>query len=130
MIALDTNILVRFFVRDDEAQAMKARALINASRVLVLATVLMETEWVLRSRYGFSRERISAAFADLCGLNSVILDQPLLIERGLAAFAADMDFADALHLAGSDAAETFATFDADLARKATDVSGFLPVVAP
>lgn len=130
MIALDTNILVRFFVRDDETQALKARALINASSVLVLTTVLMETEWVLRSRYGFSREHISAAFADLCGLNSVILDHTLLIERGLTAFAAGMDFADALHLAGSDAAEAFATFDADVARKATGVAGFLPVIEP
>lgn len=50
MIALDTNILVRFFVRDDEGQALKARALIAASQVLILTTVLMETEWVLRSR--------------------------------------------------------------------------------
>lgn len=79
---------------------------------------------------GFSRDRIAAGFADLCGLDAVTLDQPLLIERGLAGFAGGLDFADALHLASSDAADAFATFDLALTRRAANVPGFIPIVMP
>ena len=59
MLGIDTNVLVRFLLRDDETQFQKAKKLIQqevtAGRgVLVSQLVLLETEWVLRSRYGFS----------------------------------------------------------------------------
>jgi len=53
MIAVDTNVLVRFLVRDDAKQAARAAALIQANEIWVCKTVLLETEWVLRSLYGF-----------------------------------------------------------------------------
>ena len=64
MLGVDTNVLVRFLVRDDEAQFEKARKLIKREvaagrRVFVNQLVLMETEWVLRSRYLWPRIRSS-----------------------------------------------------------------------
>ena len=51
MIAFDTNLLVRLAVNDDEYQADIAEQLINNSEVFISRTVLLETEWVLRSVY-------------------------------------------------------------------------------
>jgi predicted nucleic-acid-binding protein len=61
MLGIDTNVLVRFLVRDDEVQYEKTRRLIKRElaagrRVFVNQLVLMETEWVLRSRYSVSKK--------------------------------------------------------------------------
>jgi len=63
MIALDTNVLIRFLVRDDEEQFERAERLIRrAARagepVFISLLVLLETEWVLRSRYKLSKAEI------------------------------------------------------------------------
>ena len=52
MVGLDTNVQVRFLVRDDEPQFARARRLIQhgAARgepVLISLLVLLATEWVL-----------------------------------------------------------------------------------
>ena len=52
MKALDTNVVVRYLTGDDPAQAARARAAVDAGPVFVPVTVLLESEWVLRSRYG------------------------------------------------------------------------------
>ena len=51
MIAFDTCILVRFLADDDQVQADLAEALMRDNTVFLPRTVLLETEWVLRSRY-------------------------------------------------------------------------------
>ena len=63
MLGLDTNVLVRFLVRDHEAQFERARRLIKREvgapeKVLISLLVLLETEWVLRSRYGLRKNQI------------------------------------------------------------------------
>jgi predicted nucleic-acid-binding protein len=118
MIAVDTNIVVRLLVRDDPAQAAHATALVRDNRVLLLTSVLLETEWVLRSRYRVPRGTILDGLRRLVGLDQVTLDQPAIATRALDAFAAGLDLADALHLAGSGAATEFATFDRALAHRA------------
>ena len=55
MLGLDTNVLVRYLVQDDRRQYEKARRLIqreagNGEPVLISLLVLLEVEWVLRSR--------------------------------------------------------------------------------
>lgn len=66
MLGIDTNVLVRYLVADDEAQFDKARRLIRREtaagrKLMVSLLVLLETEWVLRSRYGYGK----AAFAEI-----------------------------------------------------------------
>jgi predicted nucleic-acid-binding protein len=100
MIGIDTNVLVRFLVRDDERQFEKAQALIRreANRgeaVLISQLVLLEAEWVLRSRYTLSKSDILRAFSGL--LDSVeftiedepSLEQALFLWRDSAAELAD-----------------------------------------
>ena len=77
MLGIDTNVLVRFLVHDDEAQFLRAQKLIRreiaAGRpVFVSLLVLLETEWVLRSRYDVSKVEVIATISAL--LNSVDVD--------------------------------------------------------
>ena len=55
MRAVDTNVIVRYLTGDDEVQATRARAVVDAGQVFVSTTVLLESEWVLRSVYAFSK---------------------------------------------------------------------------
>lgn len=73
MIAVDTNILIRYFVRDDTRQAAIAQALISGNDVWVPKTVILETEWVLSHLYGFSLARIVEVIRKLAGLPTVFL---------------------------------------------------------
>jgi predicted nucleic-acid-binding protein len=131
MIAVDTNIVVRFVVRDDEAQAQKARALFE-NRVFLAATVLMESEWVLRNSYSLRRGGIADALDGLCGLASIVLDQPELVQQAIEAYRKGLDFADALHVLGADAAqvERFLTFDAALIKRARKLTRSLRIERP
>ncbi len=63
MMAVDTNVLVRFLVRDDAAQAEAVhrrlkRAEADREVLFIPLTVLLETIWVLESAYGKGREEI------------------------------------------------------------------------
>lgn len=58
MLAVDSNVIVRNLTREHAEQFAKARALILGEDVYVCTTVLLETEWVLRRGYRFSRERV------------------------------------------------------------------------
>jgi predicted nucleic-acid-binding protein len=129
MIALDTNVVVRFLTADDAAQARRARRLIESNEVLVPATVLLEAEWVLRAGYGFGQEQIQTCFLALLGIPTLHTDAPDRVNQALDWYAAGLDFADALHLAFSQSAEQFATFDDKLVKRADRIDG-VTVVAP
>lgn len=122
MIAVDTNVVVRFLVRDDAAQAAAAGGLIRANEIWVSKTVLLETEWVLRSLYGFSQETLGKALRALAGLETVRLEDELAVAKALDWLQAGIDFADALHLSSTGDATKFATFDRKLARQANRVT--------
>jgi predicted nucleic acid-binding protein len=81
--------------------------------------VLLETEWVLRSLYGFSPESLAGALRALAGLRTVFLEDELAVAKALDWLKEGLDFADALHLASAGNAGRFATFDRKLARQAS-----------
>jgi predicted nucleic-acid-binding protein len=128
VIALDTNVIVRFLVNDDRAQAGRARALIARGGVLVGTTVLLEAEWVLRSAYGFPPADIQRFFRALLGLPGLATDDPNRMAQALDAYEAGFDFADALHLAFAGAVVSFATLDIRLARRARRHGGMKVIV--
>jgi predicted nucleic-acid-binding protein len=123
MIAVDTNVLVRFLVRDNPTQAARAAALIQANEIWVSKTVLLETEWVLRSLYGFSPESLAGALRALAGLSTVFLEDGLAVAKAMEWFDEGLDFADALHLASAGDAKQFATFDRKLAKQVSRTTG-------
>ena len=111
MLAIDTNIIVRYLTDDDPAQAARARALIRDHEVLATSTVLLETEWVLRSLYGYDRRGILKSLTGFVALPKVRISEPERMSQAMRLAADGMDFADALHLAGAEGCEAFMTFD-------------------
>jgi predicted nucleic-acid-binding protein len=88
MLGIDTNILVRFLVRDDETQFEKARRLIGREvaagrRVFVSQLVLLETVWVLRSRYDLHKTGIIEVVSGLLDANDAQLEDEPAIEEAL-----------------------------------------------
>ena len=129
MFAVDTNVVVRYLTGDDAEQFAKVNALIGGQDVYVCTTVLLETEWVLRRAYRFSRERVVAALAAFAGLPRVTLEDPAVAAKALDWTRYGMDFADALHLAEAQGCEAFVSFDQRLAAVASALSD-LKVHAP
>lgn len=129
MRAIDTNLIVRYLTGDHPMQSARARATIDGEDVFVATTVLLETEWVLRSAYGFDVPAICGALRSFAGLPRVTLEDPPLIANALERVEAGMDFADALHLGRTEACDGFITFDQQLIRAAKAV-GLANVSAP
>jgi len=111
MLAIDTNVLVRFLTRDQPKQAARAGALLEGHEVFVATTVLLETEWVLRSTYGFEPRQVANALKGFLGLPQVRLRDREMVAQALAWAADGLDFADALHLAAAEDCEAFVSFD-------------------
>jgi predicted nucleic-acid-binding protein len=122
MLAVDTNVIVRYLTGDDDEQFAKADALIRGEDVYVCTTVVLETEWVLRRGYRFSRERIVAALTAFAGLPRVTLEEPALAAKALEWMRSGLDFADALHLAKAAGCEAFVSFDRQFAAAANALS--------
>jgi len=129
VIAVDTNVIVRFLTGDDAVQHSKARKLLAENTVFIPETVVLETEWVLRFAYDYSPKQIREAFSGLFGLPTVVLAHPTLLSQAMEWNARGMDFADALHLVNSQQYEGFFTFDRKLVKKA-EGCGVCPVVQP
>jgi predicted nucleic-acid-binding protein len=130
VIAVDTNIVVRYLVEDHVPQTDLADVVLRSGAVLVPKTVLLEAAWVLRTGYGFDRGAVARGLRDLLGLPGVTVEDPGAVARALDLHDQGFDFADALHLASSRRADAFATFDRALRRQARRVPGLVPVVAP
>lgn len=105
VVVVDTNILVRVIVDDEPAQTKKALRLMESSRIVILETVLLEVEWVLRSLYEKSRVEIVKAFWILLKQKNVQSHQLGRLVRVLSAYEKGFDFADALHHAGAEGVE-------------------------
>jgi predicted nucleic-acid-binding protein len=124
MIAPDTNVLVRLLIADDPEQSARARSMFERGDALILKTVLLESEWVLRSRYGLERAHIAAFLQNLAETDGIAMEHEDACRAALVAYAAGMGFADALHAATAATMRVdFHTFDASLAGKAGQLSG-------
>ena len=116
MIAVDTNLIVRYLTGDHPEQSLRARALIDSHAVYVAVTVVLEAEWVLRSTYGFTQIDVVRALRAFGGLPTVTMEDATRIAMALDLADHGLDFADALHLASSAHCVEFATFDRKLVK--------------
>lgn len=112
-IIADTNVLLRFVLGDDPEQYQLALEVMEqADAVVVTNHALCEMVWVLRSRYGVSRENIVATITLLRETRNAVLDSAA-VDYGLSMLKAGADFADGvvtyegLRLGG----DTFVSFD-------------------
>ena len=78
MIALDTNVLVRYLVRDDAEQAEAARALLESLTAdrpgYVCREVAVELVWVLERAYGYSRDQITTVLEELVATEGLVIE--------------------------------------------------------
>ncbi len=117
MKAVDTNVLARFIVRDDEVQAKVADDVLR-SPFYIADTVLLETAWLLSSRYRVRRTDLVATLTDLLALPTATVSDAAWIGWALDRVAAGADVADMMHLVSARAADGFVSFDRDLSRYA------------
>jgi predicted nucleic-acid-binding protein len=102
MIGIDTNILVRYLVQDDEHQFAQALAIIrrearSGAPVLISLVVLLETEWVLRSRYGIGKPDVLTAIVSLLQSHDFAFESEHSVEEAIHLWKeSHTDFADCL----------------------------------
>jgi predicted nucleic-acid-binding protein len=130
MIALDTNVLIRFIVQDDKRQARAAEKLIVRCSAddpgFVNLIVLCEITWVLKSGYGYDRKVLSAVVRGILSSVELLVEESESVWQALRIFeSGSADFADCLtgvHNKNKQSATTY-TFDATAAK----TPGFTPV---
>jgi predicted nucleic-acid-binding protein len=118
MLSVDTNVLVRLLAGDDREQSPIARSLFAAQPIRIAKTVLLETEWVLRSRYGLTQEASVAALVSVLGLPEVEVEDGSAVKQALGLTQHGISFADALHLSSRPPGATFVSFDRNFVRRA------------
>jgi predicted nucleic-acid-binding protein len=122
---LDTNILVRFFAKDDPTQTPKARAVFSSLSPsepgwVGVATIL-ELVWVMTSKIGVGRDLVAQILAELLTRETIVVEQAETIEKALLRYRRGRaDFADCLIAASAKAAgcSRTVTFDRIAARDA------------
>lgn len=134
MIALDTNILARFFIEDSQdkeaikQQQVAHQVLLNACYVPL--TVVLEFFWVMAKGYKLTQAQIYQVITKLCSLSRVTVEHYNQVLTALDLFMQGMDFADALHLVQSKHCDSFYTFDKKLYKKASALYSHTPVLIP
>lgn len=137
MIALDTNILARFYVHDPgDPEAAKQRpvayeVITKSPSLFVPLPVTLELEWVLRAFYRFDAAQVTQVVEHLLGLPNVNVEESSRVLAALNLLGRGMDFADALHLAGSAHCQALYTFDDHgFARRAQRLGTDTKVIVP
>ena len=117
MIGLDTNVLARYYIHDEDdkeanKQQLAAKRLFESGQPLkVSKTVILEFEWILRGFYQFNPEDIIAVFDNLLSQSHISVESQQEIEQAISGLADGLDFADALHHAHYQNCEAMASFD-------------------
>ena len=123
MIALDTNVLVRYLVRDDIEQAEAARSLLESLTVdrpsYVCREVTVEVVWVLERAYGYSRDQIATILEELVATEELIIEAADDVGRTASRYrTGGAGFSDLMILAAAErvGAHPLYTFDQKAAR--------------
>ena len=125
MPALDTNILVRYLVRDDEAQFIKVLDLFADHRevgLIINLPVIIETAWVLRGTYNYSKQELIKTFRQLINTEGLIVQSDKIIQKALDEYErSNADFEDCLIAAHNTSTNSSPTFTFD--KKASKLKG-------
>ena len=123
MIAVDTNVLVRYLVRDDAEQAEAARRLLESLTAgrpgYVCREVTVELAWVLERAYGYSRARIATILEELVTTDGLVVEAADDVARAAFRYrAGGSEFSDLMILAAAkrSGAHPLYTFDQEAAR--------------
>ena len=133
MIALDTNVLARYYVASSDAPSQKqsaaARKLLESGKSLFVSkTVVLELEWVLRGYYKSPPQDVLAVLTHLLGMPNLQVEDRVAVELATTALGDGFDFADALHHAPSRHCSSVATFDDKKFARRASAKGWKPPV--
>ncbi len=94
---LDTNMILRFLICDDENMADTAEEIINSNIVFVTFEVAAEVVYVMLKVYKTDRSRIAAVLKDFINLDSVTVHDKKVLEKSLDIFGNNnLDFVDCI----------------------------------
>ena len=117
MIALDTNVLARFYCDDPEdpeaerQRPIARRIVLDSRAVFVPLTVVLELEWVMRGFYELGPAAFCAAVEHLLGMSHVTVERWEAVKDAVDLHRRGLDFADALHWACSRSCDRLVSFD-------------------
>lgn len=124
MLALDTNVLVRYLAQDDAKQSAAATRLIEqqlgaTERAFVSLVVLLETVWVMESRYGADAALVTSILSDLLETAALEVQDAGAVRSALQRFrAGGVDLHDCLIVSLAEQRKArVLTFDAKAARR-------------
>jgi predicted nucleic-acid-binding protein len=115
--AVDTNVLARFIVQDDVPQAQIAAQVLGGP-VFISLTVMLETIWLLTSRYNLSRAVVGDSMLDILDIPSVECEQDALVRWAIGRFQKGAAIGDVLHLVSARHSNAFLTFDKKMQKDA------------
>jgi len=118
MIALDTNVLVRFFTQDDPVQCRQTdevmRSLSSSNPAWIGLAVLIELEWTLSRTYKVEHASVLRALEDLLDRPEFRIEQIDTVMEALRAFRnGKAEFADCVIAASARSAGCSRTFTFD-----------------
>ena len=124
MIALDTNVIVRYLVNDDAEQAEAARVLLEGLTAerqgFICREVVIEVVWVLERFYQFTRAQIANVLVELIATDSLVVEAADDIAHAAIVYRdqGGVGFADLMILLAAARSEALPlyTFDQKLAR--------------
>ena len=117
LVAVDTNVMIRLAMRDDEEQYQKVILLLTEQQFFISRTVQLEMEWVLRSRYRQSIEDIANFFSLLLQKTKIFCENEEELINAICWYRLGAGFANAIHLAHTKSLP-FYTFDERFCKKA------------
>jgi predicted nucleic-acid-binding protein len=112
-IAVDSNVVLRFLLADDEKQAVSARRIFQgADQIILTLPVLCEVVWTLSRGYKLDAPSIAEALSVLLRSDKIVTSRGA-VDAGLAMLLAGGDFADGViaHEGMTLGAQEFVTFD-------------------
>jgi predicted nucleic-acid-binding protein len=117
VLSVDTNVLARYLLGDDPSQKALAEQTI-ADGVYVSLTVLLETHWLLTSRYRLAAPQTIQAISVLRENANIEMEADEWLDWMLDRLERGADFADLVHLVASQNQSGFVTFDQAMATQA------------
>jgi predicted nucleic-acid-binding protein len=117
MIAVDTNVLARFYCDDpDDPESIRQRPIakrimVESEAIFVPLTVILEFEWVMRAFYETDADAFCDCIAHLIGMPHVVVEGWEAVSDAIELHRRGLDFADALHWTRSAHCRAFVSFD-------------------
>lgn len=97
MKILDTNMILRFLIRDDETSAIAVKNLIQNEQIMILPEVIAEVVYVMLKVYKYDRQKIADGISVFLSYKNIHTDHFDVVEKGLEYFGkTSLDFVDCL----------------------------------